>query len=404
MKRKLDLRTGRPVWMAYRAPKPHSSPLKRDIKTDVLIVGAGISGAMIAEMLTDQGQKVVLIDRRGPMMGSTPATTALVQNEIDTPLLHLTKMIGKGDAQAAWRRSRLALASLKARVQELQIRCDLAERPSLLLAGDVLDARGLEEEIEVRRECGIYADFLTRSQLKDKFNLSRTAAILNPDNIALDPRKLTAGLLNASIARGAVIYAPLEAVTFEDGVNGVLVGTRQGPTIHSAKVVLATGYELASIAPSKGHSIISTWAMATRPQRQNLWPREAFIWEASDPYLYLRATPDGRVICGGEDEVFEDEEKRDALLPEKIGRIAKKLSKLVPRLDTTPEFAWAGSFGTTPTGLPIIGKIPRRSNIWSIMGYGGNGITYSRIAAELVTSAILGKKDCDAALFAPPPA
>lgn len=401
MKRKLDLRTGKSVWLSYRVPKPASSPLERNIKTDVLVIGAGISGAMIAEALTDNGLSVVMIDRRGPMLGSTPATTALVQNELDTPLSLLSKQIGKDNARSAWRRSRLAVAALKARIQELGIKCDFAERPSLLLAGDVLDASGLAEEVELRREAGVYADYLTRAVLKQRFGIGRAAAILNPDNIAIDPRKLTAGFLNKALARGAVIHAPVEATTFESGKLGVTVATKSGREIKAQYVVLATGYELASIAPSKGQKVISTWALATRPQPSQLWPREAFIWEASDPYLYLRATPDGRVICGGEDEELQDKEKRDALLPSKIDTISRKLAKLMPQLDVTPEYAWAGSFGVTPTGLPIIGAVPGHPRIQSIMGYGGNGITFSRIATELVTSAILGKKDADAALFAP---
>src|SRR5262249_30997818 len=159
--------------------------------------------------------------------------------------------------------------------------------------------------------------------------------------------------------------------------------------------------ELASVVPARGHSIISTWALATKRQPRNLWPCESFVWEASDPYLYLRTTSDGRVICGGEDEEFENEDARDALIEAKTKTIALKLKKLFPQLDVDPEFAWAGSFGTTPTGLPIIGAVQRRPRIHAIMGYGGNGITFSRIAAELVTSAILGKKDCDASIFLP---
>ena len=55
--RKLDLRTGRTVWQAYRAPKVAATSLTRDIKTEVLIVGMGISGAMIAETLTADGMR-----------------------------------------------------------------------------------------------------------------------------------------------------------------------------------------------------------------------------------------------------------------------------------------------------------------------------------------------------------
>ena len=55
MKRKLDLRTGRPVWFAYRAPSVPTQKLTRDVKADVAVVGMGISGAMMAEALTARG-------------------------------------------------------------------------------------------------------------------------------------------------------------------------------------------------------------------------------------------------------------------------------------------------------------------------------------------------------------
>jgi glycerol-3-phosphate dehydrogenase len=78
MRRQLDLRTGRPVWFAYRVPSVHTAKLTHDVKADVAILGMGISGALIAEALTARGHSVVAIDRRGPMKGSTAATTALV--------------------------------------------------------------------------------------------------------------------------------------------------------------------------------------------------------------------------------------------------------------------------------------------------------------------------------------
>ena len=58
MRRKLDLRTGRPVWFAYRAPPSRRGKLTRDVKADVAIVGMGISGAMMAEALTARGHSV----------------------------------------------------------------------------------------------------------------------------------------------------------------------------------------------------------------------------------------------------------------------------------------------------------------------------------------------------------
>jgi glycine/D-amino acid oxidase-like deaminating enzyme len=359
----------------------------------------GISGAMLAESLTDVGLSVVALDRRGPMLGSTAATTALVQFEIDQPIVKLRAMIGVERAADAWRRSRLAVDNLAARIAELGIRCGLVRRPSLYLAGNVLSGGELRGEADVRRAAGLYASYLAPARLREEFGLDRGGAVLSHDNLALDPRKLTAGLFATAAARGARFYAPVEATAFTHSSTGVEIGTSAGPVISARHVVLATGYELTAIAPARGHRIISTWAIATRPQPSRLWPQQALIWEASDPYLYLRTTPDGRVICGGEDADFTDEETRDALIPRKTARIIEKLARLIPQLDVTPEFAWAGAFGSTATGLPIIATIPRKPGIHAIMGYGGNGITFSQIASEVVTTALTGGRDRDAALF-----
>ena len=302
MTRQLDLRTGRAVWDAYRAPRVPTAPLRRDARTDVLVVGMGISGAMVAEALTAAGHAVMLIDRRGPMLGSTAATTALVQFEPDSPLRLLAGTIGRDKAERAWRRSRLAVDSLRARIDALGIACRLASRRSVYLAGDLLDAAGLADEAAARRAAGLYADYLDAARLRADYGLDRDAAIVSHDNLALEPRKLTSGLLRAAAARGARLHAPVEATRLAHSATGVEVETAGGPVIRAGHVVLATGYELTAPVPVEGHRIISTWAIATRPQPRSLWPRQAMIWEASDPYLYLRTTHDGRVICGGEDE------------------------------------------------------------------------------------------------------
>ncbi|RWL50248.1 MAG: FAD-binding oxidoreductase [Mesorhizobium sp.] len=400
MPRQLDLRSGTPVWSAYRSPAVPAERLTRDAKTDVLIVGMGISGAMMAEALTRDGHAVICIDRRGPLQGSTAATTALVEFEIDQPLTRLSRMIGGDAARRAWIRSRLSLLNLRGRIAELDIRCRSAETPSLYLAGNRLDAPELRSEAEARREAGIGASFLPRKKLREDFGIERAAAILSHGNLALDPRKLTSGLLMRALHRKARFYAPAEATAIEDTRLGVTVATRQGPRIHARHLVLTTGYELLDIVPKIRHRIISTWAIATRPQPEKIWPLAALIWEASDPYLYLRATSDGRVICGGEDEEFTDEERRDALIAQKTDRLEEKLGKIFPRLDTAAEFAWTGSFGATDTGLPIIGSVPGHPRVHAVMGYGGNGITFSQIASEIVSASIAGKEDADASLFA----
>jgi glycine/D-amino acid oxidase-like deaminating enzyme len=276
----------------------------------------------------------------------------------------------------------------------------MTRRDNLYLAGNGLDAPGLRTETEARRAIGLETAFLPRKEVERRFGIRNRAALLAYDDVALDPRRLTGGYLRAALARGAVLYAPVEIGKIETSARGITAATAGGPTIRARHIVYCTGYELPTFVPHGRHKVMSTYAIATRPQRSHLWPEEVFIWEASDPYLYMRTTADGRVICGGEDEEFSDAEKRDALIDRKAAAIGRKLNRLFPQLDTEPAFAWAGAFGSTETGLPSIGAVPGKPRCWAVLGFGGNGITYSRIAADIISAALAGKNDPDADLYA----
>ncbi|CAN5340838.1 FAD-binding oxidoreductase [soil metagenome] len=394
-----DLRTGLTYWQARGPLSLPVRPLARDISTDILVVGAGITGAIIAELLSEK-YRVALVDRRGPAAGSTAASTALVEYEIDVPLIHLADQIGSGRAARVWSRSYEAVRALLERTRMLGIDCDIAERESLYLSGDVLDADELGAETELRARLGFDVEFLDGDALRQSYAIHREAAIRAVGDFTVDPRRMAAGFLGAAIKRGAAIYAPTDIADIERDGSGIAAITVEGPVIRARAVVLATGYELPKCVPRAGHQVVSTYAVATVPQPEALWRNEALIWEACDPYLYIRTTPDRRVICGGEDEEFADEAARDALIPAKAKTIAGKLKRLMPHLDVRLDFAWAGAFGASDTGLPSIGEVPGLTGCWSVVGFGGNGMTYSRIAAEIIAAALAGREDSDAALFA----
>ncbi len=394
-----NLHTGKAVWESYTKPRIQPNELTADQKTDIIVIGAGISGAMVAEELSAEGHKVILLDKRGPMKGSTAASTALLQYEIDEPLSKLKRKIGTSNAQRAWKRSRLGVDSLAAKIQSLGIECDFARRNSLYLSGNILDADELLTELKERRSTGLYSDFLTRKYLREAYGINRKAALISFDNISVNPCKLTAGFLNKVLERGGKIYSPVEATEIETSTRGVKVITAGGPVISAKYLIFASGYELPKYIRSNSHKITSTWAIATKPQKSKLWKDECFIWEAASPYLYIRTTIDGRIICGGEDEDFSDEEKRDAKITAKTKKLEAKLAKLFPHIDAGADYSWAGSFGTSSTSLPSIGKVPGHANTFIMLGFGGNGITYSRIGAEIINSMISGRDDPDADLF-----
>jgi glycine/D-amino acid oxidase-like deaminating enzyme len=397
---KRDLRDGGAVWTAYRVPKVMGTRLQRSVATDIVIVGGGISGAMIAQSLTEAGLRPLIIDRRrAALLGSTAASTALLQFELDTPLTKLATSIGRRKAEQVWRASRDAVNELRTRTHRLGINAHLVTRPSLYLAGNLLDARGLEREVSARQRMGLASEYLDRRTLHHHFGIDRPAALLNHGNAEANPVELAAGYLRQALHAGARFHAPHDVLDIHSGRSRSTLILNDGIEIDARHVVLCTGYELAKIVPASRNMVFSTWAISTLTQPAAIWPQRALIWEASEPYLYLRTTADGRVICGGEDEEFADSAKRDALTAAKTKRIEQKLHRLFPKLDPRAAMAWTGSFGGSLNGMPTIGPIPGYPKCYAVMGYGGNGITFSMLATRLITAAIFGKKLPEARLF-----
>jgi glycine/D-amino acid oxidase-like deaminating enzyme len=144
----------------------------------------------------------------------------------------------------------------------------------------------------------------------------------------------------------------------------------------------------------------STYAIVSEPfETQRFWHRNALIWETATPYLYLRTTDDRRILVGGKDDDFWDAHKRDKALPAKARSLEASFNKLFPGIAFRTDFKWAGVFGSTKDGLPYIGALPGKPHTYFALGFGGNGITFSLMAARIITNLISGKKDPDAAIF-----
>jgi glycine/D-amino acid oxidase-like deaminating enzyme len=211
---------------------------------------------------------------------------------------------------------------------------------------------------------------------------------------------LSAGCLREARRLGARIYREQDIVKVDSSPDSVSLTTKAGGEIHARRVVFATGYEVADGLPRGGFEITSSWAIATEPlPPEAFWPGRCLIWEAADPYLYLRTTNDNRVVAGGEDSGLTDPARREAAIPAKSKKILASLTELLPGRDFRIAYAWAGAFAESQTGLPLFEPVAGMPNCLAILGCGGNGITFSMVASDIVTRWAKGQSDPDWDLF-----
>jgi len=386
-----DLRSGFGPWHAGPA-RPPSRALDTDIHCDVAIVGGGITGALAAEHLTARGLDVVLVDREREGFGSTAASTAMLQWEIDLPLRKLAALYGFDKAADVYRRSFRAVEGLRDQVARLQLGCAFLPRDTVYLAAGEIGPRELRDECSLRERAGLPGSLLDHTTLLGAFGFDRASAIVSPGSAEADPLCLCDALLRVAAGRGARLIRD-EATAYDSTKHGASVELAGGRVIEAGHVVLATGYVMPDIVASELHRVASSWALATLPQpRSGLWPGRALVWEASEDYVYCRTTTDGRIVIGGEDEDSDDPEHRSLLGPEKTQTLLDKLGALVPAAEPTLGHAWSGAFGQTADGLPLIGSVPGLPRLLAAYGYGGNGITFSFMASRMIGALIAGEE------------
>lgn len=395
----MDLKSGMPFW-AVRNGFLHAYPaLDADLDCDVLIVGGGITGALIARAMLDAGQRTVVIDRREIGWGSTAASTALLQYEIDTELVELAKFVGEKDAALAYRACEDAIGELR-RIASRFRDVECFSLRSLYYASKRGHAQRLRDEFEARGKHGLHLQLLEREAVHERFGIDAPNALLSERAAAVDPYQLTHALLQAGCRRGLQVFDRTELFGFEARRGGV-VARVGGRVVRCGHLVFASGYEGQKQLRQRVARNRSSYAYVTDPQTVPLGPLEdAMVWESARPYLYLRRTADRRLLVGGEDDAVDIPIKRDARLADKVKTLRKRAQGLFPQFDWTPAFSWAGTFAETADGLPFFG--PHREHgrrVSFAMAYGGNGITYSVLGADLLAAQVTGRRHPLSRLF-----
>ncbi|MFT3896620.1 MAG: FAD-dependent oxidoreductase [Thermomonas sp.] len=386
----MDLKSGYP-WWAVRNGLLHAFPrLERDLRCDVAVVGGGITGALIAREFAAHGHDVAVVEERDVGWGSTAASTALLQYEIDTHLTDLAKRIGESDALLAYRAcvaSVEALQSMLGRMRDVGYH----KSDSLYFASRRRDLRKFRDEFEARDRNGFDVEWLDESAVRERYGFDAPAAILNRPAAGVDPYRFALRLLQRLERAGTGVFDRTRIATVEPRSRDMLLRTDQGAAIAARYVVLAAGYATQQWLPKRVARNRSSYALIGDPLDPG--PLDAFAttmaWETARPYLYFRITPDNRLLVGGEDDAVDIPARRDRRVPKKAAKLLERMHELFPTATVVPAFSWAGTFAETEDGLPFFG--PHASlgpKVHFAMAYGGNGITYSMLGAGLLRARV----------------
>ena len=377
------LRHGHPLWLDQRAPKRRYPRHRGHLETDVVIVGGGITGAMCAYLFADAGVRVVLLESRQAGRGSTVASTALLMQEPDRDFLDLAERFGRPAAREIWKSLAKATRDVAKTIRALNINAGLCDCDSVYFTLDPDKVKALRQEFDARKAAGIGGRWLTAAGLYRMTGIRAQAGIATTGNAQVNPLVACSGFLAAAAKRGAKIFERSRVRSVKHSPSGIEVRTSAG-SVSAARIVVATGYATPEFRGLVGRfRMTDTYVLATRRLPRRRTAKTIMAWDTDRPYHYVRWTDDRRLLIGGEDTRHRSPGGSRRRIARASARLRVYLTRIYPDLaEEAIEYVWEGLFAETPDGLPYVGEHSRYPRHLFALGYGGNGMTASFMAAR----------------------
>lgn len=382
----MQLTSYEPFWLLKNGLLSSYPSLQEDVKTDILIIGGGITGSLIAHQCIKDGYECLLIDKREIVNGSTSASTCMLQYEIDVPLYQLIEQIGKEGAVLSYKACSEAIDDLGKLAKDIQSDCGFKKKKSLYMANSEKDRKWLRLEYEARQKNGFQVFWLSAEEIEDRFGIKESfGGILSEQAASFDSFHFAHDLLKYNAEKGLRIFDKTPIISIEEKDGKMFVETEGKHVIQAKKIIYCTGFETTEIIKENIVSLLNTYAIAGEQNplsSQKL--DDTLFWDTGNPYHYWRTTDDGRLLIGGEDEKYSTPKKKMSLIDKKSQKLAEHIQNRIPEYGFVPDFSWCGTFGSTKDGLPYIGTHKDFPNSYFVLGFGGNGITFSAKGMEML--------------------
>ncbi|MED3791635.1 FAD-dependent oxidoreductase [Niallia alba] len=395
----MSLYHGSLYWPTTISDRPVYPKLDKEVSCDVLIIGAGMSGALLTYKLAKEPLDVILVDKNCVGNGSSSANTGLLQYSNDKMLHSFAESIGEKDAVRFYQLCLNGMKELKKIATSLQDDIQFIDRQSLYYASTESDIVSLQREFEILKKYNFPVEFLEEEMLYKLYGLNKHGAIRTMGDAEVNPLKLVLSLVKEASKKSNVQVFENTEVTEPQYKDGYWLFHNEDAIIRAKHVVYATGYHLDNFTMEMPTELNRTFAIITNPISSfRNWKDRCLIWETKRPYFYMRTTVDGRIIAGGLDEETIESPRDPRILQIYADRLLARIKEHFPYLQLKAEYVYGATFGESKDGIPFIGEHPNKKNLYYCLGFGGNGTVYSAFGSTIIKDLIINGNHPDADL------
>lgn len=393
---------GKPYFTEVTNIKKQYDYLNEDIETDIIIVGGGVTGAILGYYLTKAGIDCCILEKARIGYGSTSITTALLQYELDDNLSNLKEYTNYEKIIKSYKLGLNALDEIDEFINTYGNYCDYEKKDALLYTAKNIEVQELKDEYKYRKDNDIEVSFIDDNNNPYSFDLK--AGVFSKNGGAVfNPYKFAHHLLEVAMTLGLKIFENTEVQEINYYEDYVEVVASYGFKVKGKKIICATGYNTKLFTDKAFGTKTIAYNIVTKPLKKidDIY-KNIVIRDNCDPYNYVRTTPDNRIIIGGEDTPFLEGRFCGNIYQEKYNILEQRLKNMFKDIpDIEIEYKYCGVFASTNDNLGYIGRDKHRKSLYYCLGYGANGILFAVLGGKMLVNLFTGKKDEDLELFNP---
>jgi glycine/D-amino acid oxidase-like deaminating enzyme len=380
-------------------PPTDITPLNGDIRTDVVIIGAGFTGLNAALALRAQGANVVVLEKDFAGAGASGRNVGHLSAIIGKDLTTLLTIYGKKRGSLLVQFGDAAVRHTEEIIKQYSIDCDYVPNGNIITAMYPAQAERLRQAVASAQSIGARVRYLTGDELRERNvpPLWRLGGMHLELGGVLNPFAYTMGLRRAAIAAGVKICEQSALERLEDGAP-LRAYTANG-IVTASHAVLATnsytpqiGWKTRSVVPIMV-SLFETGFI--NPERfENWWTGREGLFTFHNQMEAYRLTAHGTLMGGIRTVTYTyDSQLGDPNNPRHFGEIARGMHMRFPELgDLKFESFWSGWVAFTMDFLPLIGKTGKHKNVHYCIGYNGHGVSLSSLMASMVAEHVMGRE------------
>jgi glycine/D-amino acid oxidase-like deaminating enzyme len=382
----------KPIWKEglHQTPYPN---LTNNLSSDVVIVGGGLAGILTAYLLRKAGKNVVVLEKKKVGSGATEYTTAFITQQIDTDLSELISLFGEEKAKLVWQSGGDAIDLIEKIVKEENIECEFMRTSLVSYVNSEDQVKELKEERDTQSRFGFDV-----GEVKQDLSLNfRNYGNYELRNQAkFHPLKFLTALAKICTQMGVKIYENSEVENINHSESMVTVETKTNQ-IDSKYVVIATYQPFNNrIRMFLKRGMYKSYVFGVKLPKNTI--PIGLYQDFDNPYHYFRIDEQSDhdlMIIGGEDvkTIFKIDKARN------FQALEEYLQELLPGVQYEIMNRWVGPILEPSDGLPLIGETYDRELVAT--AFSGNGMTYSAVAAMILTDKILGYSNIYASVYDP---